>query len=134
MSKVSRPANLLLRLVETPLEFDEAARAIGGGPALERWLASTSMASRDGDVVRLAIDPEEAQAAADSLRRTVAERRQLSLLRLLEAGELEETAARRASGATKRDVDALERAGLPEAADRSLGRLGRNSPIAAHLD
>lgn len=111
MSKVSRPANLLMRLVEEPLELDDAARVIGGGRPLERWLRSTSMASRDGDVIRLAIDPDQAQAAADSLRRTSAERRQLTLLRLLEAGELEETAARRASGATKADVDALETRG-----------------------
>ncbi len=108
MSKASRPANLLMRLVEEPLERGEAARVIGGGRALERWLRSTSMASRDGDVIRLAIDPEQAQAAAESLRRTSAERRQLTLLRLLEADDLEETAARRASGTTKADVDALE--------------------------
>ena len=111
MSKASRPANLLMRLIEKPLDLDDAARVIGGGPALARWLASTSMAARDGDVVRLTIDAEQAQAAADSLRRTSAERRQLTLLRLLEADELEETAARRASGATKADVDALEARG-----------------------
>jgi len=111
MSKASRQANLLLALIETPLDLDEAARVIGSRRGLDRWLGSTSMAIRDGDAVSLAIDPVQAHAVADALRRTSAERRQLSLLRLLEAGELEEMAARRASGAKKQDVDALEAKG-----------------------
>ena len=111
MSKVSRPANLLLRLIERPLESVEAAQVVGGQRALDRWLASTSMASREADVISLAIDPGQARAAADSLRRTSAERRQLTLLRLLAAGGMEEAAARRSSGARKQDVDVLETQG-----------------------
>ena len=121
MSKVSRPANLLLRLIEAPLDLAEAARIIGGQRALERWLASTSMAVAEGDVIRLAISPDDARAAADSLRRTVTERRQLALLRLLEAGAMEEAAARRATDATERDIDALETLGYLRRTTESRG-------------
>lgn len=111
MSKSSRPASLLLRLLEGPLAEAEAARVLGGRRALEKWLASTTMASGDGEVIRLAIEREQARAAADSLRRTVAERRQLLLLRLLTDGEVEESEARRATDATGADVNALESLG-----------------------
>ena len=110
-SKSSRPANLLLRLADGPLAVADAARSIGGARSLDRWLASTSMAVVEGDRVRLAIKPEAARSAADSLRRTAPERRQLALLRLLEAGEVDESEARRSTGATPADVDALEQMG-----------------------
>ena len=108
MSKSSRPANLLLRLIDGPLPMDEAARVLGGTGSLDSWLASTSMAVRESDVIRLAIRPQDARSAAESLRRTAAERRQLALMRMLEAGDLDEMEARRSTGATAADVDALE--------------------------
>ena len=111
MSKSSRPAKLLLRLVDGPLVQAEAARVIGGARALERWVASTSMVVREDDLIRLAIQAEDARSAADSLRRTAAERRQLALLRLLATGEIDESAARRSSGATAADVGALAQMG-----------------------
>ena len=111
MGKSSRPAKLLLRLVDGPLAVAEAARVLGGTRFLEEWIASTSMAVREGDLIRLVIQPEEARSAAASLRRTAAERRRLALLRLLEAGEGDESEARTSSGATAADIDALERMG-----------------------
>ena len=111
MGKSSRPAKLLLRLVDGPLAVAEAARVLGGARPLEGWIASTSMAAREGDLIRLVIKPEEARSAAASLRRTAAERRRLALLRLLEAGEVDESEARTSSGATAADIDALERTG-----------------------
>ena len=106
-SRRSRPGDLLDLLTAGPLAEAEAAGAIGGRQALGDWLASTSMAGADGDMVRLAIRREEAKLAADALRRTAAERRQLSLLRLLESGEVDEAEARRQSGATLSDIDLL---------------------------
>ena len=111
MSKPSRPANLLLQLANGTLAIDDAARLMGGVRSLDRWIASTSMAAREGDLVRLVIQPVEAHSAADSLRRTAAERRQLALLRSLETGEIDESEAKRSSGATTADVDALEQNG-----------------------
>ncbi|MCY3733264.1 MAG: primosomal protein N' [Chloroflexi bacterium] len=111
MSKPSRQANLLLRLVNGPLPIDEAARVLGGSHPLDRWLASTSMAVREADLIRLDIPPQDAHSAADSLRRTSAERRQLALMRMLEGGDMDETQARRSTGATAADVDALEQMG-----------------------
>lgn len=111
MSKPSRQANLLLRLVDGPLPTDEAARVLGGTAALDRWLASTSMGVREADRIRLDIPPQDAHSAADSLRRTAAERRQLALVRMLEAGDIDEAQARRSTGATAADVDALEQIG-----------------------
>lgn len=111
MSKPSRQANLLLRMVDGPLPTDEAARVLGGTGPLDRWLASTSMALREADLIRLDIPPQDAHSAADSLRRTAAERRQLALVRTLEAGDMDEARARRSSGATAADVDALEQIG-----------------------
>ena len=111
MGKSSQPAKLLLRLVDGPLAVAEAARVLGGTRFLEEWIASTSMAVREGDLIRLVIQPEEARSAAASLRRTAAERRRLALLRLLEAGEVDESEARTSSGATAADIDALERTG-----------------------
>ena len=43
-SRPSRPANLLERLAEGPVETAEARRILGGKDALERWLAQTSLA------------------------------------------------------------------------------------------
>ncbi len=106
-SKRSRPADLLVLLADRALSEAEAARVIGGRQALERWLASTSMAHVTGDSVQLTVTPEDARSAAAALRRTAAERRQLSLLRLLESGEMDESVAKRQSGATRSDVDWL---------------------------
>ncbi len=111
MSKSSRPAKLLLRLVHGPLDVVEAARLIGGGRALNRWIASTSMAAREDGRICLVIEPDEARSAADSLRRTAAERRQLALLRSLETGGIGESKAKRLTGATAADIDALGRTG-----------------------
>ena len=111
MSKPSRQANLLLRLVDRPLPIDETARVLGGTARLDRWLGSTSMAVRESDVIRLDIAPQDARSAADSLRRTAAERRQLALMRMLEAGDVDEAEARRSTGATVADIEALEQMG-----------------------
>lgn len=111
MSKRSRPANLLLRLAEGPVDVAEAAQVIGGAGSLDRWLSTTSMAVREDDLICLAIKPEEARSTADSLRRTAAERRQLALLRLLETGDMAESEARSSTGATNADVTVLEQMG-----------------------
>ena len=56
----------------------------------------------------LKVSAEDAQAAASGLkRRTAAERRQLELLRVLADGERVERDARKASSATRADVEAL---------------------------
>ena len=70
------------------------------------------MAIRDGEFVRLAIEPEDARSAANSLRRTAAERRQLAVLRLLASGGVDETEAKRMTDANSADLDALEQTGL----------------------
>ena len=106
-SRSSRPANLLLSLIDGPLPVADAARALGGPRSLEKWIASTSMAVQDDGLVRLAIDPEEARAVADSLRRTSVERRRLALLRLLAEGGLDESEAKRRSGAARSDFEFL---------------------------
>ena len=111
MSKASRPANLLTRLLHGPLELAEAARLMGGARALDRWIASTSMVAREGDRICLVTQEDVARSAADSLRRTAAERRQLALLRSLETGPIDQSDAKRSTGATSADIDALERVG-----------------------
>ncbi len=106
----SRPAALLERLAEGAVELAEARRLLGGRQSLKRWLGETSLARLEGDLVTAAVPGEEAQAAALGLRRTAAERRQLALLSLLsesDQGDLAEREARRASGATASDVEAL---------------------------
>ncbi len=110
-SKNSRPAKLLTLLANADTSMLEAAQLFGGRKALDEWLATTSMVVRLDDSLRLAVSSEDARSAADSLRRTAPERRQLSLLRLLEAGEIDESQARRQSGATGSDIDSLEQAG-----------------------
>ncbi len=112
MSKPSRPAELLLLLVEADVAVADAARTLGGTRTLDNWLASTSLAIRDGEFVRLAIDPEDARSAANSLRRTAAERRQLAVLRLLASGGVDETEAKPMTDANSADLDALEQMGL----------------------
>ena len=122
-SKQSRPANLLALLAVDALPADEAARAIGGRAALDKWLAATSMASLDGDLVRLAVSPEDARSMADGLRRTASERRRLSLLRLLESAEMDESEAKRRSGALRSDIDLLVSEGY-------LRRLAGSQPFS----
>ena len=112
MSKPSRPAQLLLLLSAGNVAIFDAARTLGGTRALNAWLDSTSLATRHGEVVRLAIDPNEARQAADSLRRTAAERRQLVLLRLLASGDVDEAEAKRLSETTQADIAALEHTGV----------------------
>ena len=112
MSKRSKAGDLLAALAEGELDRGSAAGIVGGPGRLDDWLSQTSMASADSGGVRLSIAPEEALGAADSLRRTAVERRQLSLLRLLEGGSVEEAEARRLSGANRGDLDSLEAAGL----------------------
>ena len=118
-SRRSRPAGLLALLADGAVSEVEAARTIGGRRALRDWLASTSMALLDGDVVQLAVSPEDARSAADALRRTAAERRQISLLRLLESGAMDEAEARRQSGAARSDVDLLVDGGQVRRFDES---------------
>lgn len=130
MRKRSRPANLLLQLVDGHLAIDDAARVMGGSQSLEKWLASTSMAIREGGVVCLAIEPEQARLTAASLRRTAAERRQLALLRLLETGGIDEAEARRSTGATTADVDVLEQLGYLKRLSESQPTL-TDEPIAS---
>ena len=104
----SRPANLLERLADGPVEIAEARRILGGKQSLERWLAQTSLARQTADTIESAIPPQEARAAAKSLRRTAAQRRQLSLLNLLATAPIEEQKARQKSGATRADLEALK--------------------------
>ena len=85
---------------------------MGSLRALDDWLQTTSLASRLDHVIRLSVDSLDARTVADSLRRTAAERRQLELLRLLTEGELEESEAKRRSGATRADVNRLVAAGV----------------------
>ncbi len=124
-SRPSRPANLLERLAEGPVETAEARRILGGKDALERWLAQTSLAHLTNaltsdaaedeaamvQAVQAAIPPAEARAAARALRRTAAERRQLALLRLLAEGDQEARSAKRATGATPADLKTLQTQG-----------------------
>ncbi len=110
--KKSRPADLLAALAEGTLPLSDAARVIGGPRRLDQWLAATAMAIREGESVRLALDPPSARAAAAALRRTAAQRRQLAVVRMLmKSGALDEAEARRQSGATRADLAALEEAG-----------------------
>ena len=133
-SKQSRAAALLEALSNSELSASKAARLIGGTSALKRWLQNTSMAIADdggeADVVRLAIDPDDARAVADSLRRTAAERRQRSLLELLEAGEVDESEARSQTGATKSDVEVLLERGYLRRLEQTE-QAAERSPAAA---
>ncbi len=125
-SKRSRPAELLDALAAQAegVDVGEAARMLGGSKALDDWLASTSFAHRDGNEVQLTVNQEDATSVAASLRRTAAERRQLALLRLLAESGLTEQEAKRQSGATRADIDSLERAGY-------LGRLASAPALEA---
>lgn len=126
-SKRSRPADLLDALADHAEGVDagEAARMLGGPKALDDWLASTSFARLDVETVQLAVDREDATSVAASLRRTAAERRQLALLRLLAESNLPEQESKRQSGATRADIDSLERAGY---LSRSTDTL-RSAPV-----
>ena len=116
----SRPADLLERLADGPLAVADAHRALGGKRQFERWIGETSLAHLEGDELTLAIPPAEARAVALGLRRSAAERRQLALLRLLEAGDAPERDARRASGATPADLQSLlERGWVARLEDRA---------------
>ena len=115
-SKRSRPAALLEALSQTTagMPADEAAAMLGGRSALDEWLAATPLVIRDAESIRLAISVDETRAIAASLRRTASERRRLALLRALTeaaGGGLDETEAKRLSGASRVDTDALEQAG-----------------------
>ena len=87
---------------------------LGGPVQLDGWLRSTAFARRDGESVALKVPVEDAQAAAAGLKRTAAERRQLELLRVLADGERVERDARKASSATRGDVEALIGRGVIE--------------------
>ena len=113
-SKASRPANLLERLSDGVVDAAEAARVLGGPVQLDGWLRSTAFARRDGGSVALKVPTVDAQAAAAALKRTAAERRQLELLRVLADGERVERDARKASSATRGDVEALIGRGVIE--------------------
>ena len=116
----SRPADLLERLADGPFALADAHRALGGKRQFERWIGETSLARLDGDALALAIPPDEARAVALGLRRSAAERRQLALLRLLEAGDAPERDARRASAATPADLHSLlERGWVARLEDRA---------------
>ena len=107
----SRPADLLERLADSPLALADAHRALGGKRQFERWIGETSLAHLESDELTLAIPPDEARAVALGLRRSAAERRQLALLRLLQAGDAPERDARRAAGATPADLQSLLKRG-----------------------
>ncbi len=115
-SKRSRVADLLDALCQQSLAVADAARLVGGADALKRWLASTSMATEvaanDSQTVQLAIDRDEAAQAAAALRLTASERRRQALVRSLLDGLLDESIAKRESGATRDDVTALIDEGL----------------------
>ena len=129
----SRPADLLERLADRPLAVADAHRALGGKRHFERWIGETSLAHLEGDALALAIPPDEARAVALGLRRNAAERRQLALLRLLEAGDAPERDARRASGATPADLQSLlERGWVARLEDRAE-RPPNFSPVRAEM-
>lgn len=132
-SKRSRAANLLALLAERDAPEAEAARVFGGKRALARWLGSTAMVVLEAGVLRLSVEAEEARAAAVSLRRTASERRQLTLLRLLEAGEVDESEAKRRSGATRSDVDSLIGAGYLRRIDPPERSERRAAAVAPRL-
>ena len=112
-SKRSRPAELLSLLARGAWTLGRARRIAGGPAALARW--TSPLVERDGDAYVLAVPASEALDAADSLRRTAAERRRVALLRVLaERGAQEESALRAAAGATRADVDRLEAGGWIE--------------------
>ena len=112
-SKRSRTAELLALLARCVWTL-RAARRIAGGPAkLERW--TSPLVRRDGDAYVLAVTAAEALDVADSMRRTVAERRRTALLReLADRGPLDEATLRAATGATPADVEQLEHGGWIE--------------------
>ncbi len=111
--KRSRPADLLEALAgrAAGIPAEEGARLLGGMRTLEDWLATTSLANLDGDVIELAVSRDDATTVAASLRRSAADRRQLELLRLLAEGSLPEREAKRQIGASRSDIDILEGAG-----------------------
>ena len=122
----SRPADLLERLADGPLALADAHRALGGKRHFERWIGETSLARLESGELTLAIPPDEARAVALGLRRSAAERRQLALLRLLEAGDAPERDARRASGATPADLQSLlERGWVARSEGRAEDRVER---------
>ena len=131
-SKASRPANLLERLSDGAVDAAEAARVLGGPVQLDGWLRSTAFARRDGGSVALKVPVEDAQAAAAGLKRTAAERRQLELLRVLADGERVEGDARKASSATRGDVEALIGRGVIERriSGPKIARAGRAEACA----
>ena len=131
-SKSSRPANLLERLSDGVVDAAEAARVLGGPVQLDGWLRSTAFARRDGGSVALKVPVEDAQAAAAALKRTAAERRQLELLRVLADGERAEGDARKASSATRGDVEALIGRGVIERriSGPTVARAGRAEACA----
>ncbi len=134
MSKSSRPANLLAALAESEdgvLPREQAAELIGGAAVLTRWLASTELVRQIDDAVILTIDRGDAAHAADSLRRTVSERRQLLLLQELADGALAEAEAKRRCAVSASDIDALEQAGLLVRASASAAQ--QPLPAAAPL-
>ena len=124
----SRPADLLERLAAGPISVADARRALGGKRQFERWIEETSLARLDADEVALAIPPDEARAVALGLRRSVAERRQLALLRLLEAGDAPEREACRTAGATSADIEALLKRGCVARLESRAGRPPIPSP------
>lgn len=133
----SRPADLLERLADGPLALAGAHRALGGKRQFERWIGETSLAHLNDGELALAIPPAEARAVALGLRRSAAERRQLALLRLLEAGDAPERDARRASGATPADLQSLLERGwvarLEGRADNSVEKPPISSPVREEM-
>ena len=124
----SRPADLLERLAAGPISVADARRALGGKDPFERWIEETSLARLDAGEVALAIPPDEARAVALGLRRSAAERRQLALLRLLEAGDAPEREACRTAGATSADIEALLKHGWVARLENRVGRPPIPSP------
>ncbi len=119
-SKRSRPADLLEALAGGPLPLDAARRLLGGRAAFDRFAAASTLfivvpapvATSDSPTVRAAADPATLAAAADALRRTRAEQAQVAVLHTLLDGPRPEPALRKATGAARADLAALDAAGL----------------------
>ncbi|MEE9277849.1 MAG: primosomal protein N', partial [Dehalococcoidia bacterium] len=121
-SKRSRRADLLERLQLGPVAWPEARRIAGGKESLERWLGEGGWMVREDDCVRLRTPAADADSVIATLRRTAAERRQVTLLEALLSAPRPELAVRQEANAGRADVEALMGAGLVKRERRRVMR------------
>jgi primosomal protein N' (replication factor Y) len=125
-SRASRPADLLERLLDGPIDALEANRIAPTRKSVERWLHNRRAENANGNGHEIALaplaEPDAVRAAIDSLRRTGVERRQIALVQVLLAGPRPEVAARHEANAAAADVHALVDAGLVRRESREVVR------------